>query len=115
VQMVSQALLVRVLESSMCADLSAEGIINLIEIFLESVLDSLIFREVLLALSGSIGSLERKVTSLCLDRWVTHSYIFIHEFSFPYFVYLLISFACPSLICSSLQINKISMIESVPD
>jgi hypothetical protein len=73
------------------------------------------FREVLLALSGSIGSLERKVTSLCLDRWVTHSYIFIHEFSFPSFVYLLISFACTSLICSSLQINKISMIESVPD
>lgn len=114
-QMVSQALLVRALEFSMCADLSAQGIINLIETCLESVLDSLIFREVLLALSGSIGSPERKITSLCLNRWVTHLYIFIHEFSFPSFVYLLISFACTSLICSSLQINKISMIESLPD
>jgi hypothetical protein len=104
VQMVSQALLVRVLESSMCADLSVQGIMNLIETCLESVLDSLIFREVLLALSGSIGSLERKITSLCLNRWVTHSYIFIYEFSFPSFVYLL-TFVFTSLICSSLPVK----------
>jgi hypothetical protein len=92
VQMVSQALLVRALESSMCADLSAQGIINLIETCLESVLDSLIFREVLLALSGSIGSLERKITSLCLNRWVTHSYM-----NFPFLLLFIYYFFLHSL------------------
>ncbi len=41
-----------------------QGIVSLIETFLESVLDSLVFREVLLALFGSIGSLERYIISL---------------------------------------------------
>ncbi len=76
-QMVSQALLVRALESSMCADLSAQGIINLIETCLESVLDSLIFREVLLALSGSIG-FTRNVNNFSLFEQMGNSFIYIH-------------------------------------
>jgi hypothetical protein len=47
-----------------------QGIVNLIETFLESVLDSLVFREVLLAISGSIGSLEQQMISLHLNTWV---------------------------------------------